>query len=589
MTTKRRLRAGLIAIAMGAAVSASAIAGPAQPTQALPVVSTDWMVNAGYGVALHWTTQSVPSAGGSPAPFCTAVNNFDVNLLASQLQAAGAGYLLFTISHAQMHLPFPNAKLDSVISGRTCSRDLPLDMYNALAPLGIKLMFYYPSIATSDDPVWQSASQWDTNKPYFAQLQYDIVTEIGNRYGTKLAGWWVDNSMGGYGSIYNHSTYAAALRASNPNRVIAFNFSSIGSWNSTQGAGIEDYQGGESNDLSRLPSSRYSGEGGTQWQTFSYLDDFWVHTASGAPVPRYSDNKISLYAKSVINGNGVLTLNAAPYQDGLISSATMSQLQALKAATRGASGDTSVVDDRSVSYGSGWSQASAESYHLNTGTYTQTSDATASYTFTGTAVTWYGPKGPDHGRADVRIDGGAPVTVDLYSANREDVASVFSATGLSAGSHSISITTRSDKNASSSSTYVEVDALEYKTGSRTDDTSSAIAYSSGWATSTIPAHYGGSAHYTQTAGSQATFTFSGTNVTWYTVKAPDHGKVDISIDGGAAQIVDLYQSQWTSNTPAFNVTGLSPGTHTIKITARSDKNSSSSNYYVEVDGFQQRS
>ncbi|MBG6055320.1 hypothetical protein IWX81_001731 [Salinibacterium sp. CAN_S4] len=588
MSMSQRRKSSVLAIAVGAAIAVGVIAAPASPSQALPVVSTDWMANAGYGVALHWTTQSVPAAGGSPAAFCTAVNNFDVNLLASQLQAAGAGYLLFTISHAQMHLPFPSAKLDSVISGRTCSRDLPLDMYNALTPLGIKLMFYFPSIATSEDPTWQASSQWNTSKPNFAQLQYDLVTEIGNRYGTKLAGWWVDNSMGAYTAIYNHATYATALRAGNPNRVISFNFSSVGTWNSSLGAGVEDYQAGESDDLSRLPASRYSGEGGTQWQTFSYLDDFWVHATAGTPVPRYSNNKISLYAKSVINAGGVLTLNAAPYQDGLISAATLSQLQALRASTRSATGDTVVLDDRSLSFGSGWSQISGNSYHLNSGTYTQAAGSSVSQTFTGTGVTWYAPKGPDHGRADVRIDGGSPVTVDLYSAAREDVATAFTATGLSAGSHTISITSRADKNAASTNTYVEVDAIEYKVGARTDDTGASVTYSSGWATSSIAALYGGSSHYTLTAGSNATFAFNGTNVTWYTVKAPDHGKVDISIDGGAAQIVDLYQTQWTGNTAAFSISGLSSGAHTIKITARSDKNAASSNYYVEVDGFQQR-
>ncbi len=68
--------------------------------------------------------------------------------------------------------------------------------------------------------------------------------------------------------------------------------------------------------------------------------------------------------------------------------------------------------------------------------------------------------GPDRGRADVRIDGGAPTMVDFWSATMLRQRRVFSVTGLTPGvSHTITITTRSDANPLSTGTKVGVDAI----------------------------------------------------------------------------------------------------------------------------------
>lgn len=585
-TTRKQLTALFFAALLAVASSLSA-----QPdhAQAAPVVSTDWMMNGGYGVTVHWTSQSVPAAGGSPAAYCTAVNNFDANAFANQLADAGASYVIFTISHAQQYFPFPSAKLDSVISGRTCTRDLPSDIYNAIAPKGIKMVFYYPSIATPDDPAWITASQWSSNPASFAQLQYDLVTEIGNRYGSKLAGWWVDNTMGGYASKYNFSTYATALRAGYSDRAISFNLSSIGPWGSSTAAGIEDFAGGESNDMTRLPSGRYSGEGSTQWHTWTYLDDFWVHGSAGTPTPRYPDNKVILYAKSIMSRQGVLSLNAAPYQDNLISTPTMNQLIALKNAIRNAPGSTEVVDDRDagISYSGAWTQNAYANDHLETSTFSTAGGSYAQYAFTGTAVHWYGPKGSDHGKADVYIDGVFQQTVDLYSASRQDVADIYSKTGLSDASHTLKVVVRSDRNVSSTGNYVEVDALEYQTGTRIDDRSGSVAYSGSWAQTTGSQYVQGTGTFTTASGSYSQYTFNGTKIKWYGVRGADHGKADVYIDGVFQQTVDLYQTNWTASTLLYSATGLSSGSHTIKVVARSDKNAASSGYYVEVDAFEQ--
>ncbi|MBA3825432.1 MAG: discoidin domain-containing protein [Ktedonobacterales bacterium] len=568
--------------------SALVITHHPQVARANPVVSTDWMARAGYGVAMHWTSQSIPSTGGSPAAYCTAVNNFNVNTLAQQLSDAGAGYLLFTISHAQQYFAFPSAKLDSVISGRTCTRDLYSDIYNAIHPLGIKLMFYYPSIATSEDPSWQTASQWNSNPSAFAQLQYDLVTEIGNRYGTKLDGWWVDNCFdGGYGSKYNFTTYANALRAGNANRLVTFNFKGQGTWNSTTGQGIEDYAAGESVDLSRLPSSRYSGEGGTQWQTLIAMDNNnWVLT-SGSPSPSFSDASVIDYATNIAAHQGAFTYNASAYQDTLIGTATLNQLKALKAARRGTR-----VEDTSATYSGTWNTISNTAYSGGADHYSTVAGAYAQYSFTGTGVVWYGVVGTDHGKADVYLDGSSTpdATIDCYDTSWRAQEPLYTKTGLTSGTHTIKIVVRSDRNAAATNNFVEVDALGIITvvtaPPKTDDTSASVSYTGTWNTIANSAYYGGTDHYTTTASSYAQYSFTGTGVTWYGISGQDHGKADVYLDGSGTPdaTVDCYASTWGVRA-LYTKNGLSNGSHTLKIVVRSDRNAAATNNYIEVDAF----
>ncbi len=311
------------------------------------MASTDWFAATGYGIGLHWTTESMPEAGGAPLDYRAAVDAFDVDLLARQLAEAGAGYVLFTISHAQQYFAFPSPALDRILPGRTCARDLYADLYDALAPLGIKLMFYYPSVGVHQDPRWQEASAWFADPARFARLQYELVAEVGQRYGSRLAGWWIDNCFDarpdypphqrGYGARYDYATYADALRAGNPTRIVAFSVSSIYEWDSTWVRDIQDYQAGEAQDLRRLPAVRYAGEGGAQWHTWIPMDDpEWAHTVGRpAPAPRWGDAEVVDYVGAVIAGEGVFTYNAAPYQDTLIADATMRQLRALGTSVRG--------------------------------------------------------------------------------------------------------------------------------------------------------------------------------------------------------------------------------------------------------------
>jgi alpha-L-fucosidase len=562
--------------------------------QSAPAGSSDWMMNAGYGVMVHWTSQSRPQSGGAPSAFCTAVNAFDVNAFAQQLQESGAGYVIFTTSHAQQFFPFPSAKLDSILPGRTCTRDLPNDLYNAITPKGIKMVFYYPSVGTDEDPTWRDTSKFNSDPAYFAQLQYDLVQEVGNRYGNKLAGWWIDNcydspptysSFGaGRGARYNFTTYSNKLRAGNANRLVTFNFT-FKYWNSTLGSGNVDYAAGEEDNIGQLPSSRFSGEGNSQWQTLIWMDDFWLHSSPGTPTPRYTDADLTNYIRNIMAKQGVFSYNAAPYQDTMISSATMSQLRNVNSTIH-----RSKVDDRnpSVAYSSGWADTASSNYWNGTGRYTLTAGSYVQYAFSGTGVKWYGVMSPQHGKVNVYIDNVLDKTVDLYTQTWAANTVLYAKRGLTSGPHTLKIVARSDRNAASGNNYVEVDALEALEpvlAKSLDDRNAQIAYTGGWTPITGAAYAQATSTYATATGAEAQLSFSGTGVNWYGVMSPQHGKADVYIDGTLDATVDLYITTPWAVRQIYSKTGLASGTHTIRIVTQA-KNPSSGNSYVEIDALE---
>ena len=226
------------------------------------------------------------------------------------------------------------------------------EIIDALAPHGIRVFFYYPNVGDTADPDWQRASGWLYDPASYASLQCDLVTEIGERYGSRLSGWWLDNcydpkvcpwkpwhllhpSVSMHAQLYDFACYAQALRSGNPDRAVTFNYAGTGHWGSALGKGLVDYAAGESNHLDRVPTAQLSGEGDSQWHSFVWMDEFWGHWTPGeVPPPRYDTEQVIAYISYCRKLGGAFTYNAAPYQDELIAEPTMAQLRQLKKAFR---------------------------------------------------------------------------------------------------------------------------------------------------------------------------------------------------------------------------------------------------------------
>jgi hypothetical protein len=92
-----------------------------------------------------------------------------------------------------------------------------------------------------------------------------------------------------------------------------------------------------------------------------------------------------------------------------------------------------------------------------------TAGARATLTFTGTSVRWIGQRGRDMGIAHVYVDGTLVGQIDTFvSANSQErfQAPVFTATGLGAGTHTVTIKVTGLKNPASGGTLIVVDGFD---------------------------------------------------------------------------------------------------------------------------------
>jgi alpha-L-fucosidase len=564
---------------------------------------TDWFSDAGYGVMVHWTSLTMPETGSKKA-FFDAVNDFDVDLFAEQLEEAGAGYVIFTISHRQMYLPFPNATLDSVLPGRTSQdRDLILDLYNALEPLGIKIILYHANIGSSahDNP-WYTASKFDVDNQYFAQLQYDITTEIGLRYGNKVAGWWIDNchESNGYDNKFgDFSAYSAALKAGNPDRIIAYNFSGSGTWNTSKPAGIQEYAAGEQMSLSRLPASRFSGEASSQWHTAANMDYGsipWYYNGNNNISPNYSNETVANFIRKVMLKGGVFSYNSANYQEGHMDDSTMNQLRFLKRAIRVVEEDGFKKIDNyypGIVYTGSWSHITQASNYNNSVAYSAAANDSMAFTFNGTAVTLYTKKGGEGGIFDIFLDGVLVSTYDSYSASGVFQSIAYQNSSLASGIHTISVVVKGTKNPNSNGKKVHIDYIKFlgnptppPTITQVDDPSGLIGYNGSWTHIARAQSYNDTISYSKATNAYAEYTFNGTSIKMYTQRGPGAGIFNIYLDGVLVATYDSYFASGLHQQLAYNQQGLSSGSHTIKIVVTGTKNSNASNNYVHVDYFQ---
>jgi Alpha-L-fucosidase len=164
--------------------------------------STDWMVQGKYGIMIHWVPESYSLYGDTPAwkRYEQAVNQFDVEAFADMVGKTGAAWVVFTTTHGKYFFPGPLHTLDAVLPGRTCHRDLIGEIADALERRHIRLMLYFhPGPGPTEDPEWARAagiSPVDDAKNIDIMLR--MYREIGHRYGTRLAGWFIDGGSAYY-------------------------------------------------------------------------------------------------------------------------------------------------------------------------------------------------------------------------------------------------------------------------------------------------------------------------------------------------------------------------------------------------------
>ena len=93
-----------------------------------------------------------------------------------------------------------------------------------------------------------------------------------------------------------------------------------------------------------------------------------------------------------------------------------------------------------IVYRGTWKSAGYPGYTGDAAAYATAAGAKATFTFTGTRATWYGPVGPTRGQATVTIDGKAVTTVDLHARRFSAHKAVFAVGWSKAGVHTLVVT-----------------------------------------------------------------------------------------------------------------------------------------------------
>jgi hypothetical protein len=262
-----------------------------------------------------------------------------VDQFAKMVSETGAGFVVFTTSHAGFYFPGPNPVIDSILPGRTCPRDLVGDMADALNRYHIRLELYFHP-GHDDAPVWQRTHFDDADKTAYFDQWRAIISSIGNRYGTRLAGWWFDDSAFTYYPFNpDWEQMTAAARAGNPDRVVAYN-----SWILPKLNDFYDVYAGENGnwetkyeDLDFLPvggTGRYTGgpQAGLQAEITVIINRDWGHFKKDQPIgpPRITADDLVSKLKDALSRKAAPLLDVDVYQDGTTSPETLQLFQAVQ-------------------------------------------------------------------------------------------------------------------------------------------------------------------------------------------------------------------------------------------------------------------
>lgn len=182
-------------------------------------------------------------------------------------------------------------------------------------------MLYYTGDGPRGDEKAGAAFGYEKPVPVdFVRKWAAVAREYGERYGEKVAGWWVDGCYPFIG--YNEEKLgilAEGLKAGYPERIIALNpgvEKRVGAYSR-----YEDYTCGEQNKFLEVPVQRFID--GEQWHVLSYLGNWW-----GEAGTRYTKQELAEYVHKVTRRGGVVSVDVLLFRDGTLD---RSQLETLKA------------------------------------------------------------------------------------------------------------------------------------------------------------------------------------------------------------------------------------------------------------------
>ncbi|MFK4852581.1 X2-like carbohydrate binding domain-containing protein [Microbacterium sp. ZW T6_19] len=280
-------------------------------------------------------------------------------------------------------------------------------------------------------------------------------------------------------------------------------------------------------------------------------------------------------------------------------------------------GRTVTVNDNApgITYTGNWGYSNNRGLgdHADDVHYAEANGAFFEYAFQGTGIDFVTEKHESQGDVDIYLDGQFVQTVSTYldpAQGRGVQQTVFSASGLASGSHTLRVVKKSgsfmllDKlvvtldsllsttsgafnKADPADVVVDVlrdpgelsdvsvngEALErgtdYELSGSTVTIRSSFLATLPVGDATLDFAFRGDrhsdVHATTEDGASVSFTFRGTAVSWITAKGPDQGTADVYIDGVKVETVDTHADTRVTGQKVFTADGLRDKEHTITI------------------------
>lgn len=242
--------------------------------------------------------------------------------------------------------------------------------------------------------------------------------------------------------------------------------------------------------------------------------------------------------------------------------------------------------------GTGWVYAGEKTAHKGDNHYSNQAGDTVSIRFLGTNLKYYGAKANNHGIVAFSIDNGAETNVDCYAGSRSANELLFDTGILPYGEHVVKVRVTGQKNANAADYYMNADKIEVSGNSSqvtvndhtTGTGENQFNYVGTWAPGGGGSgFYQGDNYWSNTKDSYLSFGFTGTSLKYYCSKEANLGIAAFSIDNGKEQMVDLYQANSVYQQLVYEASGLTPGSHTLKVRVTGNKNAAASDCCVVAD------
>jgi hypothetical protein len=145
-------------------------------------------------------------------------------------------------------------------------------------------------------------------------------------------------------------------------------------------------------------------------------------------------------------------------------------------------------------------------------------------------------------------------------------------------------TTTSTTTSTTSTTVPTTTTTAPPSTTRFEETDPRLVYAGSWTSLFNSIYSGGSMKYAYTSGASVTISFTGTSLDWIAKTGPSYGKAQVTLDGGAPVLVDLYSPIFLYQMKVWSTGSLPSGNHTVKIQWTGQKNASATfNYNIDLD------